>query len=240
MFNNKIKKLQKIIDKAENLVFFTGAGISTESGIPDFRSSNSATSPTLMLSKTMLDNDPELFFKYYKKRLVFNNVEPNISHKYMARLPKNNIVITQNIDGLHKRAGSKNILELHGSSHQNYCMVCNEQYDLEYIINSKSIIPYCEKCNSLIVKPNIVRPNIVLYEEHLDQNKINIASTLINNADTLIICGTSLVVNPAAQLITLFEGENLVILNKDKTKYDSYADLVINDSLGNVFSKLKP
>ena len=236
------KRLKEIIDNSNNIVFFGGAGVSTESGIPDFRSEKGlyhakevyGYSPERMLSHSFYYMHTKLFYQYYKENLIHREAEPNDAHKALAALEaegKLKAVVTQNIDGLHQKAGSKNVFELHGSVLRNYCEKCGEFYDLDYIMDEKNCeegVPHCSKCGGR------VKPDVVLYEEGLDDGCINGAINAIMHADTLIIGGTSLVVYPAAGLIHYFRGNNLVLINKDKTSYDSRADLVINDSIGKV------
>ena len=239
---SKINQLQEIIDSSENIVFFGGAGVSTESGIPDFRSESGifkslekyGDTPENLVSHTYYIDHTEEFFDYYKENLIFRDAKPNPAHLKLAELEKVgklNAVITQNIDGLHQKAGSNNVLELHGSIHRNYCQICNKEYELEYILQSEGI-PRCE-CGG------IVKPDVVLYEESLNNAILNFSTDYIQNADTLIIGGTSLVVYPAAGLINYFNGENLVLINKSETPYDNLATLVINDAIGEVFSQIK-
>ncbi len=230
-----IKKLQEIIDTSSNIVFFGGAGVSTESGIPDFRSANGIYSktPEELVSHTYYMEHTQEFFEFYKENLIFENAKPNPAHYKLAELEqkgKLNAVITQNIDGLHQKAGSKNVLELHGSIHRNYCQVCGKKYDLTHILNSKGI-PKC-KCGG------IVKPDVVLYEESLNMATLNFAIDYISNADTLIIGGTSLVVYPAAGLINHFNGNNLVLINKSQTLYDDVANLVIHDAIGETLNDI--
>ncbi len=238
---DKIKKLQELIDNSNYIVFFGGAGVSTESGIKDFRGKNGlykekkylSKSPEYMLSNICLFKEPELFFDYYRDNLDCSNIKPNITHYYLTKLEdkkKLKAIITQNIDGLHQKAGSKNVLELHGTTAKNYCIKCKKEYPKDYIFNSKGI-PKCD-CGG------IVRPNVVLYGEMLPE-EYNQAIKYISNADLLIVAGTSLTVQPASGLVSLFNGKHLVIINDSKTPYDYLAELVINDSLGNIFSKLK-
>ena len=236
---NKIQQLKKLIDESNNIVFFGGAGVSTESGIPDFRSKDGLYNqkykypPEEILSNTFFMNDTEEFYKFYKDKLNSLKYEPNITHIKLAELEqkgKLKAVITQNIDGLHSKAGSKKVLELHGSIMDNYCIKCHKYYDANYVFDSKDI-PRCT-CGS------IIKPNVVLYNEPLPEDIWDEAIKLIKEADTMIIGGTSLTVYPAAYLIDYFHGSNLVLINKDKTSYDDRCTLVINDKLGNVFSKL--
>ena len=234
---SKIEKLKEIIANSNNIVFFGGAGVSTESGIPDFRSEdgtynsieNYGAPPETILSNSYFKANPKAFYKYYKEIMIYPEVEPNDAHLAIAKLEKMGkmkAIITQNIDGLHQKAGSHNVLELHGSIFRNYCMDCGSSYDLEYVIESKKL-PICS-CGGLI------KPDVVLYEEPLDSNTMSLATDYISNAETLIIGGTSLVVYPAAGLIQYFKGENLILINKSETEYDSYANLVINEAIGEV------
>lgn len=233
---SKINKLQKIIDKSENIVFFGGAGVSTESGIPDFRSNAGIYNyiPEDVLSHDYFENHTEEFFSYYKKHLVFNNAKPNPAHLKLAegeKAGKIKAVITQNIDGLHQKAGSENVLELHGNFNRNYCQFCAREYNVNKILTSEGI-PYCE-CGG------IIKPDVVLYQEPLKNDIISDSIKYISLADTLIIGGTSLVVYPASGLINYFNGDNLVLINKSPTDYDSFANLIIQESIGEVFSKIK-
>ncbi len=236
----KIKLLNQYIKESNNIVFFGGAGVSTESGIKDFRSRDGLYNqkykypPEQILSHSFFINNTEEFYKFYHDKLNCLNIKPNICHKYLTKLEKEGklkAIITQNIDGLHQKAGSKNILELHGTIYENYCTKCYKSYNAEYIFKEKKI-PTCT-CG------NIIKPNIVLYEEPLNSNIINNTIKYISNCDLLIIAGTSLTVYPAASFIHYFNGKHIVIINKDTTPMDNIADLVINDSIGNVFSKLK-
>ena len=239
---SKIQQLQEIIDSSDNIVFFGGAGVSTESGIPDFRSESGifkslekyGDTPENLISHSYYLDHTEEFFEYYKDTLVFNEANPNPAHIKLAEMEKAGklkAVITQNIDGLHQKAGSKEVLELHGSIHRNYCQICNEKYPLDYILESDGI-PRCE-CGG------IIKPDVVLYEEPLNNAVLNFSVDYISQADTLIIGGTSLVVYPAAGLINYFNGKNLVLINKSETPYDDVATLVINDAIGEVFSQIK-
>lgn len=235
------ERLKKVIDESENIVFFGGAGVSTESNIPDFRSESGlyhaqqkyGHSPETMLSHTFYKNNTELFFKYYKENLIYPEAEPNDAHKALAKLEemgKLKAVITQNIDGLHQKAGSKKVYELHGSVLRNYCERCGKYFEAEYIMDEshcKDGIPHCE-CGG------IIKPDVVLYEEMLNEDCIQGAVDVMSKADTMIIGGTSLVVYPAAGLINYFQGKNLVLINKTQTSYDSRASLVIYDSIGKV------
>ena len=234
------KLLKTIIKNIANIVFFGGAGVSTESCIPDFRSTNGLYkiktdlkfSPEVILSHSFFINNTEDFFKFYKSNMIFTDAVPNDAHITLAKLEEKNklkAIITQNIDGLHQMADSKNVYELHGSVHRNYCMKCNKFFDSNYILNSKTIIPICNSCGG------IIKPDVVLYEESLDMNILEYSIKAISIADTLIVGGTSLVVYPAANLIKYFRGNNLVLINKSSTPYDKQANLVINDSIGRKF-----
>ena len=238
----KISQLQEIINNSDNIVFFGGAGVSTESGIPDFRSESGifnslkkyGASPEQLVSHSYYIDHTEEFFNYYKENLVFKDAEPNPAHLKLAELEKAGklkAVITQNIDGLHQKAGSVNVLELHGSIHRNYCEFCQREYDLNYILNSKGI-PRCE-CGG------IIKPDVVLYEEPLNNEVLNSAVNFISKADTLITGGTSLVVYPAAGLINYFNGSKLILINKSQTPYDNLASLVINEAIGETLSQIK-
>jgi len=239
----KIKNLKKIIDESSYTVFFGGAGVSTESGIPDFRSEDGLYkgkeicnySPEEILSIDFFTKHMNVFYDYHKKNIIHKEAKPNWAHKGLAYLEKMNkleAVITQNIDGLHQKAGSKNVLELHGTVYRNYCMVCGEEYGLDYIMNSENEVPKCSKCGGNI------RPDVVLYGEGLDSKVIEKTVNHILNAQTLIVGGSSLVVYPAAGLIRYFKGENLVLINKTSTKFDNSANLTIREPIGKTFEKL--
>lgn len=240
----KIDELQRMIDESHNIVFFGGAGVSTESGIPDFRSQDGLYNqqwkypPETMISRSFFDHDPKEFYHFYREKLIIKDVEPNITHKKLAELEaagKLTAVVTQNIDGLHQRAGSKTVYELHGSTLRNFCMDCHKFYDDKFISDSAAspdALPHCTECGGL------VKPDVVLYEEGLDDKIVDGAIKAIANADMLIIGGTSLVVYPAAGFIRYFKGKYIVMINKTETQADSMADLVIHESLGKVFEKL--
>lgn len=239
--NKQIQELQKIIDTYGNIVFFGGAGVSTESGIPDFRSVDGLYHqqydypPETILSHTFYRSHTEEFFRFYRNKMLFPNAQPNAAHKKLAELEaagKVRAVITQNIDGLHQAAGSKTVLELHGSVLRNYCEKCHQFYGLDAILNSTGI-PHCEKCGGTI------KPDVVLYEEGLDEKTINAAVRYIHEADVLIIGGTSLAVYPAAGLIDYFQGDKLVVINKSATPRDSHADLLVQDPIGEVFHSIQ-
>ncbi|EQG29346.1 NAD-dependent protein deacylase [Clostridioides difficile] len=231
--------LKDLIANHNNIVFFGGAGVSTESNIPDFRSSTGLFSQKLnkqftaeqLVSHTFFVRYPEEFFEFYKDKLIYPNAKPNNAHIALAKLEemgKLKAVITQNIDGLHQMAGSKNVLELHGSVHRNYCTKCGKFFDLESMLNLGGNIPYCDNCGS------IVKPDVVLYEEALDSDVITKTISAISNADLLIIGGTSLAVSPAASFIDYYKGDYIALINKANTVYDKSASLVINKPIGEV------
>jgi len=239
--DEKIQELQEIIDNAERIVFFTGAGVSTDSGIPDFRSQDGLYHmqydypPETIVSHSFFVHQTEEFYRFYKDKMLALDAEPNYTHKLMADLEAKGKcigVVTQNIDGLHQKAGSKKVYELHGSVLRNYCTKCGTFYDAKYIKESEGI-PRCEKCGGLI------KPDVVLYEEGLNEEVLNGALNAIESADVLIILGTSLVVYPAAGLVRYFRGDKLVLINRDVTPYDSNADLLIQASFSDVIPKLK-
>lgn len=232
-------ELQQIINESSNIVFFGGAGVSTESGIPDFRSVDGLYNqrfeypPEEILSHTFFVNHTEYFYDFYREKMLALDARPNDAHIKLAQLEKSgklSAVVTQNIDGLHQMAGSKNVYELHGSVHRNYCMSCHKFYDAEYIKNSEGI-PRCE-CSG------IIKPDVVLYEEGLNDDVVSGAINAIANADCLIVAGTSLNVYPAAGFIRYFNGKYFVLINRDKTPADSSSDLVIHDSVGKILSKI--
>ncbi|GHU40316.1 NAD-dependent protein deacetylase [Clostridia bacterium] len=241
--DEKIKRLSELIHHSKNTVFFGGAGVSTESGIPDFRSEKGlyaaqkayGHSPETLLSHSLFVEKPELFFRYYQENLIALHAKPNAAHLALAKLEQQGLlhaVITQNIDGLHQEAGSQRVYELHGSNWRQYCMDCSKNYTLPYILDEAhckdKLIPICEVCGG------IVRPEVVLYEESLDDTVVSGAIEAIAKADLLIVGGTSLAVYPAAGLLRYFKGKNLVLINKTKTPYDGEAQLCIHDSLGKV------
>ena len=239
MNEEKIQEFKELVDKSNNIVFFGGAGVSTESGIPDFRSKDGLYNqkykypPEEILSHTFFMNNTEEFFKFYKEKMNSLKYEPNVTHIKLAELEKEGklkAVVTQNIDGLHQKAGSKNVYELHGSVLRNYCMKCHKFYDAEYVFNSSGV-PKCS-CGG------IIKPDVVLYEEALDEETLEKSVYAIANADLLIVAGTSLTVYPASGLINYFRGKNLVLINRDTTPFDNRADLVINESLGKVFGEI--
>ena len=237
---NTINELKQILETYDNIVFFGGAGVSTESGIPDFRSTDGLYNqqydypPETILSHTFYRKNPKEFYRFYRNKMLFPDAKPNAAHYKLAELEasgKLRAVITQNIDGLHQAAGSKTVLELHGSVLRNYCESCGQFHSMEYILHSTGV-PACEKCGGP------VKPDVVLYEEGLDQKTLNAAVHYIQNADVLIIGGTSLAVYPAAGLIDYFKGDKLVVINKAPTPRDEFADLLIQAPIGEVFSQV--
>ena len=238
----EIEQFKKIIDESSNIVFFGGAGVSTESGIPDFRSANGIynmdlgreVSPEEMISHTFYVRHTKDFYDFYKDKLIYKDAQPNACHKALAELEKQGkvkAVVTQNIDGLHQLAGSKTVFELHGSVLRNYCERCHAFYGVDKVLESEGV-PYCDKCGGRI------KPDVVLYEEGLDEDVINGAVNAISRADTLIVGGTTLIVYPAAGLIRYFRGKNLVLINMTATSADNSADLVIRDKIGEVFTQV--
>ena len=240
---NKYEILQNIIDKSSSIVVFTGAGISVPSGIPDFRSADGIYNqkakinvrPEEIISHSFFVQNTDYFYEFYKEKMCYPNAQPNSAHKYFANLEKkgkNVTVVTQNIDNLHQEAGSTRVYELHGSVHRNYCMNCGRLFGLKYVMSYNGV-PKCDKCGGLI------KPDVVLYEEPLDENIINLAISAIMTCDTLIIIGTSLTVYPAAGFVRYFRGSNLVVINKQATSYDNMCDLVINEDVTKVIEHLK-
>ena len=242
--DEKIAKLQEMIDESQKIVFFGGAGVSTESGIPDFRSQDGLYKqkwkypPETIISRTFFDANPKEFYRFYREKLIIKDAKPNITHLKLAELEavgKLSAIVTQNIDGLHQKAGSKKVFELHGSTLRNFCMNCGKPYDEDFILQSKDspdTLPHCTECDGLI------KPDVVLYEEGLDDGIVNGALEAICQADMLIIGGTSLVVYPAAGFIRYFAGDHLVMINKTETQADNMADLVIHEKLGQVFKQI--
>ncbi|MBR3004150.1 MAG: NAD-dependent protein deacylase [Lachnospiraceae bacterium] len=237
---DEIKKLKEWIDGSDNIVFFGGAGVSTESNIPDFRSVDGLYNqeydypPETILSHSFYMSNPEEFYRFYKNKMLILDAKPNAAHLKLAeweRQGKLKAIVTQNIDGLHQAAGSKNVYELHGSVHRNYCQKCGKFFGPEYIAASEGV-PVCDSCGGRI------KPDVVLYEEGLDNDTIEGAVLAINRADVLIIGGTSLVVYPAAGLIDYYRGNKLVLINRSTTPRDKMANLIINDSIGKVFSQI--
>ena len=240
------EQLKKYIEESNNIVFFGGAGVSTESGIPDFRSKDGLYNqhdvqfdkyePEYLLSRDCLYNNPKVFYEFYRQKMDTRNVKSNITHKVLAKLEeigKLKAIVTQNIDGLHQKAGSKNVFEIHGTTQRNYCSKCKKEYDSDFLFNSKEAIPKCE-CGGLI------RPDVTLYGEDLPDKAVDAAVKAISEADMLIIGGTSLQVYPAFTYISYFSGKHLVVINKEKlgVMLNEDTDLMIIDSLGNVFSEI--
>lgn len=237
---DKIDVFQQIINDSKKIVFFGGAGVSTESGIPDFRSQDGLYNmkydypPEQILSNTFFRNNLKEFYRFYKDKMIVKGVKPNYAHYFLRKLEEEDkllSIVTQNIDGLHQEAGSTNVLELHGSIKRNYCMKCKRFYDENYILNSTDI-PKC-------ICGGIIKPDVVLYEENLDENTMYKAIRDISEADCLIVAGTSLTVYPAAGMIQYFNGKNLILINKTKTSYDKYATLVFNKSINDVLKQIK-
>ena len=238
---DKIDQLQKIIDSSNNIVFFGGAGVSTESGIPDFRSVDGLYNqkydypPEEILSHTFFMRKPEEFFRFYKDKMLELDIKPNAAHKKLAELEKAGklkAIVTQNIDGLHQKAGSNTVYDLHGTVHKNHCISCGKLFGARYIKSAENI-PCCDECGG------IVKPDVVLYEEGLDDITVRGAVNAIANADVLIIAGTSLTVYPAAGMVRYFDGSNLVLINRDPTSMDKAANLVIHSKVGEVLGKIK-
>ncbi len=236
------EELKKIIDESDNIVFLGGAGVSTESNIPDFRSESGLYNavnkygypPEQLISHSFFVKNTDLFYDYYKNNLIYKDAKPNKAHIALAKLEKMRklkAVVTQNIDNLHQMAGSKNVFELHGSVFRNYCTKCNTFYDVDYVLNADKT-PRCEKCGG------VIKPDVVLYEEGLDDYVWSSACKYIRDADVLIVGGTSLVVYPAAGLVNYYKGNKLVLINKSETSYDKMANLVIHESIGEVLSSV--
>jgi len=243
---DKYDELNKIISESDHIVFFGGAGVSTESGIPDFRSKDGlynkrdvqfdAYSPEYLLSSYCLDDEPKVFFEFYRQKMNVEGIEPNAAHKTLALMEqkgKLDGVITQNIDGLHQKAGSKNVQEVHGSTLRNYCSRCHKKYPADYIFKSDEEIPRCKICGG------VIRPDVTLYGEGLPSDAWRNSIKLVDKADCLIVGGTSLVVNPAASLAMGFRGKNLIVINKQQTPADRLATLVFHESISEVLGKIK-
>lgn len=237
-----IERFLHLVEQSDNIVFFGGAGVSTESGIPDFRSVDGLYNqkydypPETILSHSFYVTKTEEFYRFYRDKMLCLDVKPNVTHEKLAQLEaagKLKAVVTQNIDGLHQAAGSKRVLELHGSVHRNYCQHCGKLFDARYIKESPDPVPLCDACGGKI------KPDVVLYEEGLDDQTMRDAIYAISQADMLIIGGTSLAVYPAAGLIDYYRGDKLVLINKSATPMDGRADLVIPEGLGAVFSRIK-
>lgn len=244
-FEERVEALNQLIAKSKHIVFFGGAGVSTESGIPDFRSKDGLYNqhdvqfdqytPEYLLSHSCLKDHPDVFFEFYRQKLDCRNIEPNITHKVLADMEaagKLACVVTQNIDGLHQKAGSKTVAEIHGTTEKNYCSFCKEPYSVDYIFESGEAIPKCRVCGGT------VRPDVTLYEESLPDAAWNLASYHLYNADLIIVGGTSLSVYPAANLVMGRECP-IVLINRDKTDGHLRTDLEFTESLGEVFSKIK-
>lgn len=241
------EQLREYIEESNNIVFFGGAGVSTESGIPDFRSKDGLYNqhdvqfdkyePEYLLSRECLYNNPKVFYEFYRQKMDTRNIEPNIAHKVLAKMEeigKLKAIVTQNIDGLHQKAGSKNVFEIHGTTQKNYCSKCKMEYHPDFLFDTKEAIPKCE-CGGLI------RPDVTLYGEKLPNEAVNGAVEVISKADMLIIGGTSLQVYPAANYISYFSGNHLVVINREKIQVllNEDTDLMIVDSLGNMFSEIE-
>ena len=235
-----VDKFVDMVQHSDNIVFFGGAGVSTESGIPDFRSVDGLYNqkykypPETILSHSFYVSQPEEFYRFYRDKMLCLDAQPNAAHIKLAELEKAGklkAIVTQNIDGLHQKAGSKNVLELHGSVHRNFCQHCHKFFDAEYMLHSDGV-PKCDACGGPI------KPDVVLYEEGLDNDVIEQSLYYISHADMLIIGGTSLVVYPAAGLVRYYGGHKLVLINKSATDMDKSADLVINEPIGEVFSRI--
>lgn len=241
MMTEEIKKLAELIEKSSRIVFFGGAGVSTESGIPDFRSEqgiyntvhNYGCPPEEILSHTFFMRNTNKFYDFYRSTMVYRDAKPNNAHKALAKLEKEGkltAIVTQNIDGLHQAAGSRRVYEVHGSIHRNYCMKCKKAFSLDDIMAMEGV-PRCDACGG------IIKPDVVLYEESLDESAISGSITAIENADMLIVGGTSLNVYPAAGFVRYYHGDRLVLINKSETPYDKYANLLIHDSIGKVLGQ---
>ena len=240
------EELEAMLFDSRRVVFFGGAGVSTESGIPDFRSANGIYSqkygtlaPETIISRSFFDREPEMFYKFYRDKLIFKDAQPNGAHKKLAELEKafedagkELTVITQNIDGLHQSAGSKNVIELHGSVLRNFCMECHSRFGLEAVIESESMIPRCPHCGG------IIKPDVVLYEESLNEYDISKAVEAISKADMLIIAGTSLIVYPAAGFVRYFKGRHSAIINLAPSDRDMLTELVVREKVGELFSRI--
>ncbi|MFD2670346.1 NAD-dependent protein deacylase [Marinicrinis sediminis] len=239
---DNLRQLKQVLQESVQIVFFGGAGTSTESGIPDFRSAdglysnqtNRLQSPEDILSRSFFLKEPEAFYTFYKSNMIHVEAKPNAAHLALAKLEQQGrlqTVITQNIDGLHQLAGSRKVLELHGSVHRNHCVKCKKAYPIQEVIHSAQMVPTCETCGG------IIKPDVVLYEENLDQQVMEQAISSISKAEVLIVAGTSLTVYPAAGMIRYFQGHTLVLINKEKTSFDEQADLVIHERVGQVLSE---
>ena len=248
-YEDKLKNFKKLIEESKKIVFFGGAGVSTSSGIPDFRSANGLYNnvdedfknyrPEELLSAGCFNHSPKVFYKFYRKYLDARKYEPNIVHKTLAKWEQDEKligIVTQNIDMLHEKAGSKKIYKIHGTIGKNHCIQCGETYDIDYVFDNKELLPHCCKCNG---NYNLVKPNVVLYDEVLPKMELQGAENVIAQADLLIIAGTSLMVEPAASLVKYYFGKNMVILNMTNTPYDKYADVVFHEDMSKVFEDLQ-
>lgn len=244
-FTERVEKLNNMVKESNYVVFYGGAGVSTESGIPDFRSKDGLYNqhdvqfdkydPEYLLSRDCLYNNPKVFYEFYRQKMDTRNIKPNITHKVLAKLEESGklkAVVTQNIDGLHQKAGSKNVYEIHGTTQKNYCHKCKMEYHSDFLFNTSEAIPKCE-CGGLI------RPDVVLYGETLPKEAWEKSENAIQKADLLIIGGTSLTVYPAKNLVSYYYGKNMVIINHDKTEFDQWADLVFHENIGDVFLKIE-
>ena len=252
-FEKRIEKFNELIKNAKKIVFFGGAGVSTESGIPDFRSKDGLYntmdvkfekySPEYLLSRDCLRKEPEVFFEFYRQKLDCREIEPNITHKVLAEMEKKgklSSIITQNVDGLHQKAGSKKVWEIHGTTLKNYCMRCGQPYPMDYIFKSKEAVPRCKEDDYLYECEGIVRPNVVLYGESLPSFAWDEAYTELAEADLIIVGGTSLTVYPASQFIEdQVRFKKVVLINRDSTSIDNECELVFHESIGEVFSKIE-
>lgn len=239
---DKYEQLKEILNTSKSIVFFTGAGISTASNIPDFRSANGLYNergglyrPEEIISHHFFIEHTEEFYQFYFSKMVYQNAKPNLAHLFIANLEKKNKntwVITQNIDNLHQQAGSKNVIELHGSVYRNYCTNCHKFYSLNEVLKLGGDVPICPECG------NKIKPDVVLYEEQLNMDDMYSAVDLISKAETMVVIGTSLVVYPAASFVRYFRGKNLIIINKESTNYDEYCNLVFNEDIISVINKI--
>lgn len=243
--SDNVKAFKQLVEKSSRIVFFGGAGVSTESGIPDFRSADGLfrsqgqdkLSPEELLSRAFFLRYPEEFYAFYANTMIHADARPNPAHRMLAELEqqgKLKAIVTQNIDGLHQMAGSHNVLELHGSVHRNYCMTCKTPYPLSTVLEAGGAVPHCDRCGG------IIRPDVVLYQENLDMELLERAAAAISEADMLIVAGTSLVVQPAAGLVRLYRGDRLVLINRSETPLDRSARLLLRDSVGKMMDTLRP
>ena len=250
-FEYRMQKLQEIIDKSKNIVFFGGAGVSTASGIPDFRSENGLYKnmpkefqkyePEYVLSKSFFHHNPKMFYEFYRNIMDLRNYEPNIVHKKLAELEKTNKnveIITQNIDMLHEKAGSSKVYKIHGTIGKNHCIKCGKEFDINYIFDSKEKIPHCDSCNSSS-HMNMIKPNVVLYDEMLPKEPFEKANKALLTPNCLIVCGTSLTVYPAAAMVQNTFAKDMVIINREPTPLDKYADVVFHEDMNEIFKLLK-